>query len=113
MTRKGISYGTGRHAESTDAQVPRARTAGSGTQGTSKAPASLSEKPTDNLTLEEWRAAALRNATQARFWKSLALQASQQLQAARNTPETHTDKRIRYQDRTGDTAAARADRKRK
>ena len=61
----------------------------------------------------DWKALAIRNGNTARFWKALATSYNQQLQALKNAPETHTDKRIRYQDRTGDIAAARADRKRK
>ena len=64
-------------------------------------------------TEPDWKALAIKNAREARFFKDLAISYNQQLLALRNTPEKHTEKRIRYQDRTGDTAAARADRKRK
>lgn len=57
----------------------------------------------------DWKATAIRNGNMARFWRDLATSYNQQLQALKNAPENDRAKRIQYTDRTGDTAAARAD----
>lgn len=60
----------------------------------------------------DWKELAQHNGTQARYWRDLAVSYHQQLQAlAHNRPENDKHKRISYIDRTGDTAAVRADRK--
>lgn len=60
----------------------------------------------------DWKELAQHNGTQARYWRDLAVSYHQQLQAlTQNRPESDKQKRISYIDRTGDTAAVRADRR--
>ncbi|WP_341392612.1 hypothetical protein [Arthrobacter sp. G119Y2] len=60
----------------------------------------------------DWKELAQQNGTQARYWRDLAVSYHQQLQAlTQNRPESDKQKRISYIDRTGDTAAIRADRR--
>lgn len=59
-----------------------------------------------------WKELAQHNGAQARYWRDLSVSYHQQLQALKqNRPENDKQKRISYIDRTGDTAAIRADRR--
>lgn len=60
----------------------------------------------------DWKALAQLNGARARYFRDLSARYHQQLQALKyNEPESDQYKRIRYTDRTGDTAARRADRR--
>lgn len=48
----------------------------------------------------------------ARHYKDIALRLQQELQAAKRVPENLTGRTITYSDKTGNIAAARADRER-
>jgi hypothetical protein len=51
---------------------------------------------------------------QATHWRNLAVRYQQELKAMKNIPESHNKGRtITYTDRTGNTAAARADKERR
>jgi hypothetical protein len=49
---------------------------------------------------------------EVRYWRDMALRLNQQLQATRNTPESHGGRGLQ-KDPTGNTAAHRVDRHRK
>lgn len=50
--------------------------------------------------------------SEIRYWRDMAQRLHQRLEAANNLPETHADRGL-TRDPTGNTAASRADRKRK
>lgn len=50
--------------------------------------------------------------SEVRYWRDMALRLNQQLQATRNTPETHIGRGL-HPDPTGNLAANRIDRQRK